>query len=182
MSHLVTEYAKAVREERKLTPIDLARQMGLWKHPAKGAQRIVEFERCGRCSPEFFDSLTQVLGLDQNRIRELLAEETRQHEAWLDEPIPMELTVRYMPAFYVKRPVPVGLDRDAAIQWALAQARNEGCFKMCLRLSRRERIWISEGGASYQSEKIERGTERLPSMRLGERQFCLSEPSPPMGD
>ena len=172
MGRLVGEYAKSVREQLGLRRVDVAERMGLWKHRDKGGRRLEAFEADGSGRRPVFDRLCAVLALDAGRLAELRAVEERQYQAWMDEPVPMVLTVRIMACVYQTRRVPEGLDRYAALVWAVGQARAEG-RAMCLRVSRRERIWIERGGTSYSADLVRRGTEHLPAMMMGGQAFTL---------
>jgi hypothetical protein len=167
MGHLVAQYARSIRQSLDLRPFDVAVRMGLWRNLSKGTRRVERFEASGRADECFVQKLIGVLGLNQSRIQELLAEEDRQYQQWLDESVPMELVVRMIPAFYMTRRVPADLNREAAIKWALEQARSDGRRAMCLRLSRRERVWIRPGGESHRIEQVEHGTEAVPYMQIG---------------
>ena len=119
--------------------------------------------------------MVQVLDVDALELEQARQQDIADHERWLDEPIPRELTIRVIPAFHISRPVPDGLDREQAIAWALEQARQQPKFKMCLRLSRRERVWIEEGGQSYKVEQVQTSGINLPSMNINGRPFRFVE-------
>jgi hypothetical protein len=102
-----------------------------------------------------------------------------EYEKWLDEPIPRELVVRVFAAFYLTHKVPDGLSREEAIEWALGEARKEKTVKMCLRLSRRERVWINEGGESHQIETTEGSTNAAaPYMTINGKRFQIKASDP----
>lgn len=175
-SHL-GDYLRSRREAAGLRIVDVARIAGLKDSP-KMLRRLEGLERTGTTSPEVPEAVMAVLDLDPSELEVTHQQDIAAYERWLDEPIQMELTVRMMPAVYVTQKVPEDLDRPQAIAWALEHARQQPRFKSCLRLSRQERVWISEGGSSYSVETIGHGDADQPYMRLKRPFRFIKQPKP----
>ena len=143
-------YVLRERELRGLSRSQLAALVGY--RSAKGARRIHELETTGEAGTDgLLDRVTQVLDLQPELVRELVEQKRRreegQHERWLDEPIPVHLVIRVMPAVYVRQLVPANRQSEPeALRYAQVVARRLGLL-VFLVLSRRVTFRIEpEGG------------------------------------
>jgi len=143
-------YVQAERVRQALTPQRVAATMG-YRNINKGANKLLRFEESGFIDAEVFEKLIDALGLDPAHIHDLTEIDRREEadawEQWVNTPSPMEMIVRIIPGIYVSEGLPGNLTTPvAAVEFASAYAANNN-RKACLRLSRKESVWIDEIGA-----------------------------------
>ena len=172
-------HVKAQRLAQNLTFGDLARLVG-YKNIAKGANRIVRFEREGIVDDELLIKIAKALAIDWATVEELADQDRQEHiEAWTkwaDEPVPMRLVIRWMAAIYSERLLPEEITTpEAAEEFACEQARQLK-RQLCLVLSRRKSVWITEEGVILsRTEATPFGGPNEPWMQLkGGRKFLLN--------
>jgi hypothetical protein len=96
--------------------------------------------------PDLLVNVAEALDIDWPTIERLAQadrqERLREWEAWVNEPVPMQLIVRLMAAVYARRTAPSEIETpvDAEV-WACNFARQHRC-QVCLVLSRRWSVWI----------------------------------------
>jgi len=153
------------RFKKRITLTAIARGVGY--SATKGTRKYLEWER-GEEYPEEekLHQLVRVMALDPKEVKKAVEQDRRDYEKWLDEPIPMTLVVRLMPAVYADVKVPENLSPEEAERWACHYARKEK-RRVCLVLSRRESVWIDEQG-----EISSRGRGR-PFMSIRGRPFSF---------
>ena len=164
---------KCKRIELQLNRHQLASRLG-YGNLNKGARRIEKAEK-GLAIPEtLLDKLSVALELDPLEIEEAIQKDKARFEAWLDEPVPRELIVRWMPAVYSRREIPADVESDeAAIAFAGSVAR-EHRRKVCLVLSRRWTHWFSENGEGFAKETTFTSPRNRPYMQVeGDRHKFL---------
>ncbi len=153
------------RFEKGLTLGEIARGLGYSVN--KGTRKYLEWER-GEEYPEEekLRELIRVMELDPKEVKKAVEQDRRDYEKWLDEPIPMTLVVRIMPAVYADVKVPENLSPEEAEEWACQYARKEKRM-VCLVLSRRESVWIDEQG------EISSRAAGRPFMSIGGKRFSF---------
>jgi hypothetical protein len=151
---------QAQRLRRGLTLGQLARLLG-YRNLSKGANRIARFERDGVVDELLLGHLAGVLAVHIRTVEHLVEQDRQAHqrawEAWVSEPVPMVLIVRYLPALYGTTALPEGVQTaEDAEAYACAYARRHG-RRVCLAVSRRQSIWINQVG------EVEARTEATPN-------------------
>jgi transcriptional regulator with XRE-family HTH domain len=169
MSNHLSDYFRERRQQRGLSLGELARLLG-YKNVSKGANRISRFEREGAVSEDLLLQLAEALGIDLPTVEGLLEKDRREYlqqwEEWVNEPLPMRLIVRYMPAVYGTVALPAGVTTpERAEAFACAYAREHG-RRVCLALSRRLSVWINGEGRVEARTEATPDTPNTPSMRL----------------
>jgi hypothetical protein len=170
-------YLAEQRRTKHLSPQRLAAAVG-YSNLAKGANRILALERDGNAVDGLLDNIINVLGLDHDHVRRLIAEDRRLFEEawqrWVDEPVEPELRRRLIPAIWGRAPMPKGLSREGAVEFAKAQAV-ETRLTYVLVWSRKEEIWCyPEGGTLVRTMNV--GEAAGPFTRLrgrGHRGFIF---------
>lgn len=152
---------------------ELARRMG-YKNTAKGANRIIAFERDNKIHQELFYKLAAALGITSNEIGKCVEADRADWEAWADEPIEPHLVARIMAAVYSSKDIPTTIQasRKAMEQFASDFARHNR-WQICLVLSKRLRIWFEEDGTNCGVTHDTFEQSHGPYMRLGGRKFLL---------
>jgi hypothetical protein len=173
-SHL-SRHLAALRHQRDLRPAQLAARLGA-SNLSKVGSLIRAFELGEPISDHWLQrliaelqpdpaELRRCLELDQAEALEQLERERVVWEAWADEPIEPFLTIRYMPAVYGVREVPLAFctpresaeerawARERAEDWAAAELRRFRA-KGFLSWNRRERTWFDQYGVNPDRRQV----------------------------
>jgi transcriptional regulator with XRE-family HTH domain len=169
MANNLGTYFQERRRQRGLTLGQLARLLG-YKNVSKGSNRIARFERHGAVTPDLLLHLAEALGIDLAIVEGMLErdrqERPREWEAWVNEPVPIQLVARYMPAVYGRVALPEGVTTpEQAEAFARAYARQHG-RRVCLALSRRLSVWINREGRVEARTEATPDTPNTPFMRV----------------
>jgi hypothetical protein len=117
-----------------------------YRNVSKGANRITYFERGGVIDEQLLVNLAEALGIDLPTVKNLIEQDRQEWEKWANEPVPMCLFVKYLPAFYGTIKVPDDVNTpEQAEKYACDYARQHK-LQMCLAVSRRLSIWINRHG------------------------------------
>lgn len=168
-SNHLGRYFQDRRTEKCLKLGQLARLVG-YRNISKGANRIARFEREGVVKEELLARLADALNIDLPTVEDL-AEQDRQEflqawEAWVNEPVPMALVVRYMAGVCGRVELPEHITTPEHAEAYACQLAKERRLRMCLALSRRISVWISaEGTVDFRTE-AEPDAPNVPYMRL----------------
>lgn len=172
MHRNLRKFVRSERERRRIRIGKLARMIG-YKNVSKGSNKIVKFEREGAIDEALFQSISEALELDPVKIQEAIEKDQRDWESWLDEPVPMEIVVRYMPAVYSRKSLPAEIETpEEAEDYARKYARTKG-LRVCLILSRRETLWIDEEGGITLRTTARPGLPNHPYTSVGGRRFVF---------
>lgn len=134
-------YLKSERINKGLNCHQLASLVG-YKNLNKGARKIEKAEKGGRLSNELMEKISSALGLDTDKIAEAVRKDKENFEAWLNEPVPRELIIRLMAAFYLHHDIPEDIQSDEeALEYAKTVALKYG--KICLVMNRRLTYWFN---------------------------------------
>lgn len=152
------------RFEKRITCYTIARGMG-YTNTNKGARKYLRWER-GEEYPEKqeLEKLIKLMKLNLKQVERAVERDRKDFEKWLDEPIPMTLVVRMMPAVYVDVKAPENLSPEEAEEWAREYARKAN-LRVCLVKSRRESIYFDKNG------EVEFTIRERPHMMMGGRRF-----------
>ena len=168
MSHLGNFF----HNQRLLMNLSLgqvARLVG-YRNVNKGARRIIRLEQQGDCPQYLLAARVAALGIDLPTIERLIEEDTQEHlrawEAWVSEPVPMQLVAWYMAAVYgrVKLPEEITTPKQAEA-FACEYAKQHG-RKVCLAISRRHSVWIDKDGQVNARTEATPDDCNVPFMRL----------------
>jgi transcriptional regulator with XRE-family HTH domain len=173
MTTHLSRFFRQRREARKLSFGDVARLLG-YTNVAKGANKVIKFERDGFIQPELFRKLAAVLEISDDDIRRCIEADKAEWETWADEPIEPHLVARIMCAVYSTKSIPPELraSREAMEEFASAFAK-ERKWRVWLVLSKRTRIWFNENGDRTGVTEDSFEESFGPYMQVGGRKFLL---------
>jgi hypothetical protein len=170
MATLLAQHFHDLRVERGLNLAQLAAQVG-YANVTKGINRLVTFERHGQVHPDLLRKLSIVLGVNDDIVRTLAAEDERRFldgwNRWADEPVEPYAVVRLLPAVYKTVRLPAGLRSLNEGEAFTADLARQWSRKVCLVISRRYSLWLDEQGKAYARTKAELGQPNGPFMALG---------------
>jgi transcriptional regulator with XRE-family HTH domain len=169
-------YFHARRIDRGLSLGQLARMVG-YRNVSKGANRIARFERDGAINELLMLNLAEALEIDLPTVEDLMEQDRQEHlrawEAWANEPVPMCLIVKYLPAVYGTTQLPEGVKTpEEAEKYACDYARRNR-RQVCLAVSRRLSIWINKEGEVEARTEAKPDQSNVPSMRLRAKRTFL---------
>jgi transcriptional regulator with XRE-family HTH domain len=172
MSNYLGHHFQAERERRGWRLGDLARILG-YRNINKGSNRVKRFEQEGKIKEDLLLKLMGALGIEPSVVDELLVKERAEWEKWADEPVPMQLVIRIMPAIYSRHPIPEDITTpESAESYARAIARKKRMMA-CLVVSRRLSVWIDAEGNVYDRTEAQPNRSNQPWMAIGGKQFVL---------
>jgi len=91
------------------------------------------------------------LGIDDETVRSIsgldLATMRREWEAWAAEPVPVVMSIRAIPGFWIQKLPPDGLDHAEMLAWATAEVPRH---VRCIRWSRKHATYLRPDGTSYE--------------------------------
>jgi transcriptional regulator with XRE-family HTH domain len=174
MSTHLSCFFRQRREARKFSFGDVARRLG-YKNVAKGANKVIKFERDGNIRPDLFSKLAAVLEISVEDIRRCIEEDKGEWERWADEPIEPHLVARVMCAVYSTKRIPVELQASrAAMEEFASEFASERRWRVWLVLSKRTRVWFDEKGARTGVTEDTFEESFGPFMRIGGKKFVLN--------
>jgi hypothetical protein len=145
---------------------ELARRIG-YSNVAKGARRIETFENRGIAKPKDLPlRIAEALGVNDDELRQIAWLDYLAWHRWLNEPVPMKLVVRMMPAIYCRECLPEEITPEQAEKFA-ARVAKERRRQVCLVVSRRLSVYFDQQG-----EVIARN-EAPPFVQIGGRKFLF---------
>jgi len=135
---------------------------------------VLDLETQGICEARLWEKVQGILDLDPAGIGEATAKDWAEYQDWLDEPIPMSLVLRLIPAVYLNVPLPeeIASDQQAAEAYACDVARDKK-LKACLVVSRRLSIWINQKGKVTSRSDPSWKRANRPYMQVGGRRFLF---------
>jgi hypothetical protein len=159
-----------------LTLGQLARMVG-YRNLSKGANRIQRFEKDGMIGGELLGKLMVALEIEATTVKEL-AEKDRQGylkgwEAWVSEPVPIQVVMRFMPAVYCHVSLPRGIttaDEAVAFGQDVARLRRRRIF---VHLSRRKTVYVDENGRITGTEEATPEIDPRPFSQVGNKKFLF---------
>ena len=170
MTKLLAEHFHQLRVERGLNLAQLAGQVG-YANTTKGINRLVTFERHGQIHPKLLQKLSVALGVSDEVVRTLAAEDERQFlgdwNCWADVPVEPYTVVRLLPAVYKTVRVPAEIGSFVAGEVFAADLARQWNRKVCLVVSRRYSLWLDEQGLAYAHTEAVPGEPNAPYMALG---------------
>ena len=183
MNSQLGAYVSEARQRMGWSRQELARRIG-YKNLNKGARRIERVENQGPYETALFWEIVGALKLDHEEIKKRVALDHKAYEASLDEPVPMKMIVRLIPAAYFSHTLPGNINpheeaKAYAVEYAKCHRR-----KVCLVLSRRYSYWVDESGKGFMNETTREKPSNSPYMRIsgsGEK-FLLAMPDNEKGN
>src|ERR1051325_3059111 len=176
MNHLGS-YFHDQRIHQHLSLGQVARLMGS-QNVSKAANKICRFEREGNITDDFLATLADALGIDYPTVERLIEQDRQEHlrawEAWVSEPVPMQLIAKLIPAVYARVPLPAEITTpEQAEAFACAYAMKHK-RQVCLPVSRRLSIWVDREGLVYARTEASPDQPNQPWMCLrGDRRKFL---------
>lgn len=175
MKNHLGNYFRDLRCELGLSLGQLARLVG-YRNVSKGANKICRFERDGVVTEELLANLAEALSIDLLIVEGLMEQDRQERflewEAWVNEPVPMFLIVRHMPAVYARKPLPASITTHEQAEAFACNYAREHRMKVCLALSRRHSGIDSGGQVEFQTEATPED-QNVPYMRLRNRRRFL---------
>lgn len=172
MNKHLRNYVRRQREAKGIRLGTLTEMLG-YKNRNRCCRLILRFEREGIVTEEFFMKLIHALQLEEDEIHEAMEKDRSEWEAWANEPVPMEMIVRYIAAVYVRHSLPADVTtQEKAEAWARQFAR-EKQLRVCLVLNRRESLWIREDGEIMGKTFAQPGVPNIPYATLGGKKKFL---------
>jgi transcriptional regulator with XRE-family HTH domain len=177
MPNNLGNYFHDQRVNKGLTLGQLAEKLG-YRNFSKGARRITRLEREGVINELLMVKLAEALDIDLPTVEELIEKDREEYlkewEKWVNEPVPMQMIVRYMAAVYGEKPLPEEIKTpEEAEHYACGFAKEHRC-KVCLALSRRHSVWIDEKGEVTGRTEAKPGDDNVPYMKIGRHKFWMN--------
>ncbi|MCX5659642.1 MAG: hypothetical protein NTW19_07960 [Planctomycetota bacterium] len=174
MSHLA-EHLRAAREQQKLSLGQVARQLG-YRNVNKGIRRVQEFEDSGATArADLAQRLAELLEADPIIVAQLQRKDLQDWKAWIDESIPMRLSVRLMAAIYCETRIPSEVVTPEQAEDFAKQFAKANRVRCCLALSRRTTVYIDANGLVEGRLEAEPFVSNIPHMTIGGRTFILPD-------
>jgi len=141
-------------------------------NPKKWSNKICNFEREGILdSDEMVHKLISVLEIDPQLVRDAVQKDCQDWETWVNQPVPMELILKIIPAVYKLIKIPDYIkDADEAIEFASGIAKEWG-RDACLALNRKESIWFRDDGTMKFKSVSQPGIPNIPYSSVGGKAF-----------
>lgn len=160
------------RSIRQINFSNLAESAG-YTNKSKWVNRICTFEREGIGEDDLIRRLVVALEIDLKELQQAVQKDYEEWEAWASEPVPMEMIVWFIGAvFHINKiPEEVSSSRELATEYARNYA-SENKLRVCLVLSRRESVWISDEGNARVSQTTP-GVPNFPYASVGGKKFLL---------
>ena len=144
-----------------------------YRNRSKWAIRICNFEREGIGDDEMVSKVIQALEIDHEEVQEAIQKDYAIWEKWANEPVPMQMLLRYSGVIIVIHHMPPEItSRESAIKYAQNYAK-ENALRVCLVLSRRESVWIAADGHMHISQTTP-GVPNMPYASVGGKKFLFN--------
>jgi hypothetical protein len=115
-------------------------------------------------------ALAEALGIDWLVVLDLMERDRQAYlaewEAWANQPVPMELIARIMPAVYSKVPLPAEVTAQEAAEAYAREFAQQHRWRCCLVVSRRLSVWIGRHGEIEARTEAQPGEPNAPGMTL----------------
>lgn len=166
------------RKSQGLSLGQLAKLVG-YRNISKGANRIARFERAGIITDDLLAALADALDIDYPTVERLIEQDRQEHlrawETWVNQPVPMQIVVRYMAAVYGNVRKPGDITTHAQAEAFACEYARKHRLRVCLILCRRHSVWIDEEGHVYSRTEATPDNPNMPwmQMRSDKRQFLF---------
>lgn len=146
---------ESVRLRLGLAPGEVARRAG-WQDPAVGGSRLKEFERDGLASDAAIARWAQALDIPVSTIEALEGDERKraraEWEAWANEPIEPQLSIRPFAGLWLRRPLPAELRARPEIErWVRDESEYRSLLR-CVQWTRRTATYFRADGTTWEAE------------------------------
>ncbi len=163
MSDYMAKYYRHRRLTKGLTLREVAGIIG-FRNLKNGIRCLRTFERHGSIRDNVLVRLTEALEITYRDLFPVLAEQVRREET--RKPFRPYLIVRYQAGVHGRMPLPKEIETpDEAERYACDYARERG-MRVCLLLSPKKCMWISDGGEVNRREEARLGQSALPCVTL----------------
>jgi hypothetical protein len=141
-----------------------------YRNVSKGANKLIRLEREGIIEEQLLVRLAETLGIELPTVQSLMEQDRQAYlqawETWVNQPVPMQLIVKYIPAVYGTVPLPDEIQTpEQAEAYASDYAPKHG-RSVCLAVSRRLSIWIDKNGEVLDRTEATPDYPNTPYMRL----------------
>ena len=175
MQSELARYFSAVRRSQGIRLGQLARLCG-YRSVSKGASRLDRFEKWNEIHENLLRKLADVLGIDQETVARLIAEDHRRYVVawteWVNTPIRPSLILGHIGGFCWGEPLPEGMTRETAEEYAAGIAKQMD-RPIVLVLSRRLSLWFDREGHRTSVVEAKPGDVTVPYLRLGRRKVTF---------
>lgn len=134
-----------------MRPGEFAVFAGVSPAKSKDGNAVRALERYGKPCLRTIVRVAAALGIDDETVRSIsgldLASMRREWEEWAAEPVPIEMSIRMIPGFWMQKVPPDGLDHAEILAWATGQMTSQ---VRCIRWSRRHATYLRPDGTSYE--------------------------------
>ncbi len=173
MNKHLRNYFRRQRELKGISLGPLAEMIG-YRNRNKGCRLIVNFEREGIVTDDLLKKLIDALEVDPQGMIQAMEKDKAEWEAWVSEPVPMQMIVRLVAAVYCPHPLPVEIATPEQAEAYAKKFAEEKRLRVCLALNRRESVWISEDGEIVGRTIAKQGFLNIPYTTLGgQRKFLF---------
>ena len=176
VSNHLGEHIKARRLELGLGRGEVARLLG-YSNVNKACRRLCDIEDGRRLDKAFLVQLTKLLRIEPQIIQEKIdcdrAEFVAAWNKWADEPVPIQIAVRWIPGFIAGVRVPDDVktpEQAVAFGQSLAAQKHKKVFVI---LSRRVTVGIKESGEIDGQFDATPADNPSPFMELSGKKFLI---------
>jgi hypothetical protein len=166
-------YVEDARRGKNLSRQVLAGRIG-YKNLNKGARRIEQLEQQGAVDENLMHKIITELELDPTEIEAKIELDRKAFQSFLDEPVPMQMTVRHMAAVYSSHPLPEEIKTPGQAKAYASDYAVKYHLKVCLILSRRFSYWIDESGSGVMTETAFDNRMNAPFSSINGKPFLFS--------
>ena len=158
---------EARRLALEMRPGEFAVFAGVSYPNSKDGGSVRALERYGKPCLRTIVRVAAALGIDDETVRSIsgldLEAMRREWEAWAAEPVPVVMSIRAIPGFWIQKLPPDGLDHAEILAWAAAEAPSH---VRCIRWSRKHATYLRPDGTSYEVHSAFGDEDPGPIMRF----------------
>ena len=158
---------EARRLALEMRPGEFAVFAGVSYPNLKNGSSVRALELYGKPCLRTIVRVAAALGIDDETVRSIsgldLATMRREWEAWAAEPVPVVMSIRAIPGFWIQKLPPDGLDHAEILAWAAAEMP---CLVRCVRWSRKHATYLRPDGTSYEVHSAFGDEDPGPIMRF----------------
>ena len=158
------------RESKGIKVGKMSEMLG-YRNISKGSNKILRFEREGLASNELIQKLIDVLGVEPLEVQRALQEDYQDWQAWLDEPVEIELILKHKSAVYQRVEIPAEIEGSEETTKNASEIAKKNHFEACLALNRRESVWIRADGTIKFKTTAKYGFPNIPYTGIGNKKF-----------
>lgn len=134
-----------------MRPGEFAVFAGVSTAKSRDGSSVRALERYGKPCLRTIVRVAAALGIEDEAVRAIsgldLAAMRREWEEWAAESVPVAMSIRAIPGFWIQKLPPEGLDREAILAWARGECP---AHVRCIRWSRKHATCLRPDGTSYE--------------------------------